>query len=662
MENEKARQIFEAIKNDNLKEFSSVFDVQENSNLSFGRFPVLSVMYLFGAYSILSKYEKYLIRVGNFVETYEPFEIYKKFKTKAGKSLRFFACGDLKCYPVLMLAVLNEDELLKKKYKKLYKTVEISQILTKIYNLNAKIEINIIDDKLTIPKRKTKQKPCFILTSIFLAVVISLSSFSLLFVSKKYGLGISSSPIMVSTEGDLISALKSDNKYYKLKNDIELVGAEQVENFSGILDGGGYTITIKNQQHALIKNLTGTVKNLKIEAENMVGEISQNFAILAEKVEGFAVNLYISLKIDVNFNVSEDTYLTMVTVENHGIIDQVSIDLFGEAKNDGTKNCYVSGVVGENYGTIKNSVTYSNDLTADTVDISGIAISNYGTISHCYNSLRMTQVSNKEWHPNVSGISNANSGTIDSCANYASLTAKSTLQTLPKNESESESQIYVLAGGISTQNTGTISNSRNFGDIKTYAVVATCYSGGIVAQHIVGSESDCAISKSKAKCSLTASSEKGQAYIGGISAFSSGSISNSAFEGDIFMDSSSNAFCGGLVGLNNYDYNGEGVGVVRNSYAVPVFNLINSENSEKIFNFGLIGLVQTTANVFPCSNCYYVKNDSFAIDGTNYPGCYTAYSFFGSMSFRAVSDSESGALGIDSIDKIDKGLVINDGI
>ena len=70
MEQKKAEQIFEAIKKDDLKLFSSLFVYQSDFNLCYGRFPLLSVLYLYGAYSILSKYEKSLLRIGNYDTVY----------------------------------------------------------------------------------------------------------------------------------------------------------------------------------------------------------------------------------------------------------------------------------------------------------------------------------------------------------------------------------------------------------------------------------------------------------------------------------------------------------------------------------------------------------------------------------------------------------------
>ena len=88
MENQKVKQIFEAVKNDDLKTFESLILSSSDLNICFGRFPLLSVCYLFDSLRILNKFEKYLISKSSYSIEIEPYEVYLKFKTKAKKSIR----------------------------------------------------------------------------------------------------------------------------------------------------------------------------------------------------------------------------------------------------------------------------------------------------------------------------------------------------------------------------------------------------------------------------------------------------------------------------------------------------------------------------------------------------------------------------------------------
>ena len=72
------KQIFDAIKNDDLKTFSSLLP-SEKLNIRFGRFPLLSVLYLFESCRILKAVEKRIIRTSKFEEAPEFFDIYLRF-------------------------------------------------------------------------------------------------------------------------------------------------------------------------------------------------------------------------------------------------------------------------------------------------------------------------------------------------------------------------------------------------------------------------------------------------------------------------------------------------------------------------------------------------------------------------------------------------------
>ena len=112
--------LLEAIKKDDLKSFSLLMPTNADLNLCYGRFPILSLLYLYSSFKILSKFEKALLPIHNFRIVEERNEIYKKFKTRAKKSIRFFSNDEI-IFPVLMLGVLNEREILKHNFKFLFK-------------------------------------------------------------------------------------------------------------------------------------------------------------------------------------------------------------------------------------------------------------------------------------------------------------------------------------------------------------------------------------------------------------------------------------------------------------------------------------------------------------------------------------------------------------
>jgi hypothetical protein len=649
LEKIKARQIFEAVKKDDLKSFSSLLTEPSDLNVCFGKFPLLSVMYLFESWNILSVYEARLLRVSKFEFQDEFFEIYERFKRKAKKSLRLFLNGDLICYPVLMLAVLDNRKLLEINYKNLYKTVEIVNILNKIYILNMNLETNITTDKFDVPRKKQttaqKLRTCFV--SIVLVIVIFLSVASIAFIGTTTGIGTSGLPILIATESEMKEALAKGKKYYKLTSDIELETDESVKIFSGTIDGNGHTLTLKNVSSSLLQHLSGTIQNIKIFAELSNFQITQDFAVLAEYSTGIIKNTEISLKIDGTFLVSEDTYVSVFVVSNTGVIENSKSYLSANVSNEGQTNCYLTGFVGENSGKILNSETLEAEVSSDTVDMAGFAISNSGTISRCTNNLKLSQTSSKEWHPNTAGIAVSNYGLIELTKNLGEISSESTYNVSTDNT------FLVLAGGISCDNSGEISNSRNFGNITASGMISNTYSAGIVAMNGLNEYDSTKVTLCKSKGSILSKTKTGQAFAGGIVGLNWSTVSNSGFEGEIAVDSENFGMAGGIVGDNKFwilsGFNFVGNGSVSNSYTQVKFSYIDASHSSNIRYGAIAGILETSTPNIPFSNNHYVKDSSFI---------YAAW--LGTTS--GLEDTSAGATSYQKLEDIDSEVVLDDEI
>ena len=120
MEQEKLRELFVAIKKDDVKSFSFLMTSNTDLNISFGRFPILSLLYLYGSYNILRSFEKSLMPIHNYKREEEPYEAYKKFKSKARKAVRLYQDEESFVYPAEMLAIVDNRFLIDKNYKNLY--------------------------------------------------------------------------------------------------------------------------------------------------------------------------------------------------------------------------------------------------------------------------------------------------------------------------------------------------------------------------------------------------------------------------------------------------------------------------------------------------------------------------------------------------------------
>lgn len=649
MEREKLERLYEAIKSDNEKLFSSFMLSKSDLNICFGRFPILSLCYLFNSCKILLKYEKYLMPINKFTVVPEYFSIYKSFKMRAKKSLRIYACSDKIVYPIEMLAVLDERKLIANKYKFLFKNDEILQNINKIYNLNKKIKIIATREKFECEAKKIsfKQKIIAGMTASVLLILSVFSFVSMAVVKNKFGIGTESNPMHISTASEFELALKNGKRYYVLENDIELSSDFSVGDFSGTLIGNDKTIIISGlQSDSIIQNLTGKIDNVNFEFEVYDKEFLKSFAILTQNNKGIIQNCDFSGSIKGKFNSDsideeiKDIYVSVVAVENFGTIDNVKVNVNSIVSNLKETNAYLAGVVGKNTGVISNSKTLASKFEADTVDISGIAGENYGMISACENNIELNQVSSsKNWNPNCAGISMQNFGTIENSVNNAKVLAESTATEKPIQDG-GEGEIAVIVGGISCDNYNAIKFCKNNGDVSSISDVALTYAGGIVSRNLIDGVY-AIIEESIARCEVVSKSNGNFAYAGGVAAWNYSEVVGSGFEGIIEADTNYNTtdylnvYAGGVVGYNN-DCK------IENSYADFTFRNKPEEVEQVIKMYGgVVGFIGISSlynsfygqivgkgNGFNyIKNNYYVENETieYACYGRVYDMIYMSY-------------------------------------
>ena len=685
MEREKLTKLYEAIKSDNEKLFTSFMLSKSDLNICFGRFPILSLCYLYKSYKILLKYEKYLMPINKFDVVPEYFQIYKDFKRYAKKSLRLYACSDKIVYPLEMLAVLDDRKLIKQKYKFLFKNEEILQNMQKIYTLNKKIQIIATREKFECEAKKFNLKQKIIAgVSAFVFVFLSIFSFAMVAIIKNlFGIGTERNPVRISTASELVLALKKGGQYYVLENDIVLANDFSVSEFSGTLIGNDKTIVINGEQSdSLIQNLSGTIDNVNFEFEFKDREFVKNFAILTQNNTGIIKNcdFYGIIKGKINSeNIDgeiKDIFVSGVATENSGIIDGVQLELNSVIENLGETNAYLSGIVGVNKGSITNSKTLEAKFEADTVDLSGIAGENYGTISACENNTELDQISSKEWHPNCAGISMQNYSVIDTCVNNAKISSKSTRET-----ADEEQEFYVYAGGVVCNNYKKILNSRNYGMIFAEGHVSVVFAAGIAALNVLDDNYSfeiqvqngyqrkfvvCEIDKSKSTGNIYARSKKSAVYAGGISAVNNAQVNYSGFEGVIDADTNSDVtnevvvFAGGVVGSNNH-------ALLQNCYAKVEFENKPAEVESVVKAYGaVVGFIGNSKNYYQfvervelaeaynyITSNYYVSSES--VPYSAYGRLTTYYDFLGNevaYSFEKIGNDENYFIKVEDISDI----------
>lgn len=681
MEKQNLRKVFEAIKSDDLKSFTSLMLSKSDLNLSFGRFPILSLCYLYKSDAILNVYEKYLTPINKFEIVPEYFEIYCKFKKYAKRSIRLFASKERVVYPIEMLGILDARNLLAKKYKFLFKNEEILNNLQKIYNLNQNVEIIATKEKFESKSKKLNFKQKFI--ACFVSIVLclfSVMSFSLMIVTKNiFGKGTAKSPIYISNEKEFKTALKNGKYYYALDEDIVLLGDVSVKSFSGTLDGKEHTVYVSSNSNTLIETLSGTVKNVNIEFDIEDKTFSENYAILTKNNKGNIENCSFYGEISGKFNSAEgDTYVAVVAAENNGTIKNSAVTLNADVSNLGQTNAYLSAFAGVNRASavIDDVQTMAGKIEADTVDLAGIAAENYGTISNSSNSLELSQTSNKEWHPNCAGISMQNYSVISNSVNYANISSESTRTT-----AEESQEFHVYAAGIACNNYKKISNSKNHGDVSAKGDISISFVGGIVSLNVVDNEYSiennfivCEITECKSAGKLSALSTNASVYVGGVAAVNNAQVTYSGFDGVIQANSNKQAekemivIAGGVVGSNNK-------APLQNNYASVRFENVPDEIEGVVKSYaaiaGIVGDSRTYYEIYNefqhnsetfkyITKNYYVKNDT--VEYSAYGRLTTIHDFFGmeiTYSFEKISNDSNYFIICETLEDVPEGVRID---
>lgn len=660
MDKQTQEKIYMAIKSDDEKLFTSFMLSKSDLNLCFGRFPILSLCYLYNAYNILLKYEKYLMPINKFEVVPEYYSMYNEFKKRAKKSLRLYACEGKIIYPIEMLAVLDERNLIKQKYKFLFKNEEILQNIQKIYNLNKQIQIIATRENFECESQKVslKQKIVAVIMSFMFVCLSVFSVFSICIVQKENGIGTKKYPIYISTATELETALKKGSKYYVLNNDIYLDKNVSVEKFSGTIVGNNKTIVLnENQAESIITNLSGNVLNVNFEFGLVDRLFLSSFAILTQNNTGMIKNCVFSGEIKCSVNAENDIFVTTVAVENNGTIENVMVSFDSKISNLGETNAYLAGIAGKNNGVILNTKTIAGKFESDTVDLAGIVGENYGTINACENNINLDQVSSKDWHPNCGGIAMTNYGTVESSVNNASIKAESMAQEKPTENND----LVVFAGGIVCDNYNLIKNCKNFGDVTAVSKISIVFAGGIACRNIID-EVYALVDKSLAKCNITSKSESYFVYAGGVVSRNYSEVTNSGFEGNIEANTDYNTteylnvYAGGVVGANE-------TCKVENSYANVTFINIppETENVIKIYG-GVIGFIgfssasnSLTGKLDKGSGFTYVTNNYFVANETveyaTYGRIYDMI-FGGYLGFEKVSADGQYIISVESLSEI----------
>lgn len=573
----KAESIRRAIISDDVKILKTLLDT-ESAKLCFGRFPLLSLAYLYSSSKVINKYETVLSKITEYTIMEECYEDYVRFKKYAGKSLRLYLNGQI-ISPLEMGAILSDNPAVKANVSD---TTNLDRV-KKIYRLTHEIEPQKKGNGIVIPRTKKARREQIIavITIISIcAVCLCGALVAMNVVPKLLGNdGSETSPLKILSSKLFEQALGDDNRYYILEDDLVLGTNVNDKNFKIHVDGNGKTITINTTgERAIFKDFSGSLKNANIVINVTGKKIPKNSAFLVKSLMGKLTNVNVTISTldvtlesegalvvhtssgtitNVTLNASgkvsevsalEETILGTLLYKNNGTLSNSSVkynlEVIGDARNTtseetSTGDAVFGGIVGiNNSNVIDCKVEGGSTLTSDTIDVGGIAVDNskYATISGSENNANLSQTTPSTfWSPNIGGITMRNQGKIVSSKNNGSLTA-STNQDTRFTE--------IILGGISTTNNGTIEKCENYGAISSslklgYSYtsgVCTINDGSILLSNNYGSIASVTTSEKAPTISFENFQEVTKtttAYVGGIVVSSGGSVENSNNHGNL---------------------------------------------------------------------------------------------------------------------------------
>ncbi len=524
--------LLQAIEKDDKKAFDAF---NPCGKFRLGRFPVLSLLYLYNSKCILSAYENEFLKITSWEAEDEPAKVSRDFSAVAGKCLRLYINEIVT--PLEMLLILDKTRAFKKAYPAVKPSKEVCGRLQSIYSIKYSLGIKFEGDGAILDKRPmTRREKKTVITAVSCSVLAAVIAVGVPVTA------ISLLPKPVEGEVDKLSQIDFNaKKSYTLKNDLTLPENFSVDKVNCTIYGGGHTLTV--QKGCSLGELTGSVFDVTVQSQGAL------FTAVAEtgSIKNAAFN--------VTADISATAGTALVAQYNYGLIENVTLNvggrisalatgeevtrelLFGgivlinnykyNSRTAGTvKNCTVNysqfslegrvhanalygGVVGANGGYVENCVV-TGEITSTTFDIAGVCASNTGRLTGNINNAHLAQVSPEpEWNPMTCGIVLNNMGTVENCKNEGSISATST------STEEIDGERSVIAGGIAYSNGGEITGCVNAG-------------------------------------SLSASGQ-GVAVVGGIVSQSYGLTENCISRGDITVQST-RAFVGGIMGSSIVQY------------------------------------------------------------------------------------------------------------
>lgn len=562
-------QLFDAVKKDDCETF---FNLTKNTRLGstcFGRFPVLSLMYLYGSDKLVKNFEKKLLDVGVYTVVDEPEEIYPVFKEKAKKCLRLYVDKDAVVSPLEMLLILGRGAHFWHAYPSAAKNATVKNNINAICNMVYGSPPTKKSGRLAAPVLPLKKKNKILVLAAFVVagVFALLAVFGFIFGVSTNG-KTEKSPFIVAGGESFTQALnKAQERYYDARGEgsaaktyLELSRDVTIDSLNGFtehlfadIDGNGYKITFtqpltKSVFNYIVGNVTDVtfVFTLDMTVKDFTGALA-NVVTADGSLTDCVFLVGGSITVQSDYEYSADYFpIGLAIGANGGKITGCTVttaDLTVTGYEHA--NFVLGGLVGVNEGEITDCKSSLSGVTVDTVDFGGVvAFNQKGKVEKCESELDLSLTTRAgNWLINAGGICYSNLSALTECRVTGELIVNSAQAS------------GVLLGGITVYNQNVIkkcSNSANMTVNADGGSTAEIYLGGIAAVNSKKSEDNPTVriencfADGKIQVNVSGDGKK-KPFIGGICAQSGAELKNNFFNGSITAEKTDTAYIGGIT-------------------------------------------------------------------------------------------------------------------
>lgn len=562
-------QLFDAVKKDDCETF---FNLTKNTRLGsacFGRFPVLSLMYLYGSDKLVKNFEKKLLDVGVYTVVDEPEEIYPVFKEKAKKCLRLYVDKDAVVSPLEMLLILGRGAHFWHAYPSAAKNATVKNNINAICNMVYGSPPTKKSGRLAAPVLPLKKKNKILVLAAFVVagVFALLAVFGFIFGVSTNG-KTEKSPFIVAGGESFTQALnKAQERYYDARGEgsaaktyLELSRDVTIDSLNGFtehlfadIDGNGYKITFtqpltKSVFNYIVGNVTDVtfVFTLDMTVKDFTGALA-NVVTADGSLTDCVFLVGGSITVQSDYEYSADYFpIGLAIGANGGKITGCTVttaDLTVTGYEHA--NFVLGGLVGVNEGVITDCKSSLSGVTVDTVDFGGVvAFNQKGKVEKCESELDLSLTTRAgNWLINAGGICYSNLSALTECRVTGELTV---------NSAEASG---VLLGGITVYNQNVINKCSNSANMTVNAdggSTAEIYLGGIAAVNGKKSEDNPTVriencfADGKIEVNVSGDGKK-KPFIGGICAQSGAELKNNFFNGSITAEKTDTAYIGGIT-------------------------------------------------------------------------------------------------------------------